>query len=179
MSSVLGLRPDLSTAPTMQLVVITVHTQRMLVSVVDVSRKLYHCKVIWHSKLYTVVYRLLHLNRFSSAKWSLFPRVYSLARFSVLPSYLFCSIQFYIENSKTITLSWFQLGDKQLIATVVLWSPNGSQCEVYETQEGEASSRKWKTTEITVMSFYFMKEHLTDLDRQYTGNPCSNYQTLQ
>ena len=39
MSTVLGLRLDLSTAPAMQLAVITVHTQKMLVSVVNVSIK--------------------------------------------------------------------------------------------------------------------------------------------
>ena len=37
MSTVLGLRLDLSTAPAMQLAVITVHTQKMLVSLVNVS----------------------------------------------------------------------------------------------------------------------------------------------
>ena len=39
-------------------------------------------------------------------------KVYNiLASFSVLPNYLFCSIIFYMENSKTITSLWFQLGD--------------------------------------------------------------------
>ena len=38
-STVLGLRPDWSTAPTIQLAVITVHTQKMLVSLVNVSMK--------------------------------------------------------------------------------------------------------------------------------------------